>query len=47
MNKIELIQALRDANGRLSKQEAGKVVKLFFDEMTKAQRDYLPDFINS
>ena len=33
MNKIELIQALKDLNG-LSKTEAEKVVNLFFMEMT-------------
>jgi integration host factor subunit beta len=35
MNKIELIQALKDLNG-LSKTEAEKVVNLFFMEMTAA-----------
>ena len=32
MNKLELVQALRNSKG-LSKQEAEKVVNLFFDEM--------------
>jgi nucleoid DNA-binding protein len=35
MNKIELIQALKDANG-LSKTEAERVVSLFFNEMSDA-----------
>ena len=35
MNKLELVQALKDANG-LSKSEAEKVVSLFFNEMTYA-----------
>lgn len=35
MNKIELIQALKDANG-LSKTEAERVVTLFFNEMSDA-----------
>ena len=35
MNKLELIQALKDSNG-LSKPEAQKVVDLFFNEMTEA-----------
>jgi integration host factor subunit beta len=35
MNKIELIQALKDSNG-LSKSEAEKVVNLFFNEMSSA-----------
>ena len=35
MNKLELIQALRDANG-LSKTEAEEVVALFFNEMADA-----------
>ena len=35
MNKLELVQALKDANG-LSKSEAEKVVCLFFNEMTNA-----------
>lgn len=35
MNKLELIQALKDANG-LSKSEADAVVNLFFDEMADA-----------
>ena len=35
MNKVELIQALRDANG-LSKTEAEEVVALFFKEMADA-----------
>ena len=32
MNKLELIQALKDANG-LSKSEAAAVVDIFFNEM--------------
>lgn len=32
MNKLELVQALRNSKG-LSKQEAEKVVNLFFDEL--------------
>lgn len=32
MNKLELVQALRDSND-LSKQEAEQVVNLFFNEM--------------
>lgn len=35
MNKLELIQALKDSNG-LSKAEAGAVVNLFFNEMADA-----------
>jgi len=35
MNKMELIQALRDANG-LSKTEADSVVNLFFDTISEA-----------
>jgi len=35
MNKMELIQALKESNG-LSKSEAEKVVNLFFDEMSNA-----------
>ena len=35
MNKLELVQALKDTNG-LSKSEAEKVVSLFFNEMTNA-----------
>ena len=35
MNKIELIQALKDVNG-LSKSEAERVVTLFFNEMSDA-----------
>jgi integration host factor subunit beta len=35
MNKLELIQALKDANG-LSKTEAERVVTLFFNEMEEA-----------
>lgn len=35
MNKIELIQALKDANS-LSKTEAERVVTLFFTEMSDA-----------
>ena len=35
MNKIELVQALKDANG-LSKKEVEMVVNLFFNEMTEA-----------
>ena len=34
MNKMELIQALKDANG-LSKPEAEGVVNLFFNEMAE------------
>jgi len=35
MNKIDLIQALKDSNN-LSKSEADKVVTLFFDQMADA-----------
>jgi integration host factor subunit beta len=35
MNKLELIQALKDANG-LSKAEAESVVNLFFNAMSDA-----------
>ena len=35
MNKLELIQALRDSGG-ISKSEAQKVVDLFFNEMAEA-----------
>ena len=35
MNKLELIQALKDSNG-LSKPEAEMVVNLFFNEMANA-----------
>lgn len=35
MNKLELVQALKDSNG-LSKSEAEKVVSLFFNEMANA-----------
>jgi integration host factor subunit beta len=35
MNKMELIQALRDANG-LSRTEADSVVNLFFDTISEA-----------
>jgi len=35
MNKIELIQALKDSNN-LSKMEAERIVALFFDQMTDA-----------
>lgn len=35
MNKLELIQAVKDRTG-LSKQEASEVVKLFFDSLTEA-----------
>jgi integration host factor subunit beta len=35
MNKIELIQALKDSS-HLSKSEAEKVVNLFFDQMAEA-----------
>jgi len=35
MNKIDLIQALKDANN-LSKSEAEKIVTLFFNEMSEA-----------
>ena len=34
MNKLELIQAVKDKTG-LSKQEASDVVKLFFDSFTE------------
>ena len=34
MNKLELIQAVKDKTG-LSKQEASDVVKLFFDTLTE------------
>ncbi|WP_319410156.1 HU family DNA-binding protein [uncultured Desulfosarcina sp.] len=36
MNKIQLVQALRDADGRLTKPEAEKIVNLFFDEIANA-----------
>ena len=35
MNKLELVQALKDSNG-LSKPEAEKVVSIFFNEMANA-----------
>ena len=35
MNKIELIQALKDSNN-LSKSEAETVINLFFDKMAEA-----------
>ena len=35
MNKLELIQAVKDKTG-LNKQEANDVVKLFFDSFTDA-----------
>ena len=35
MNKLELVQALKDSNG-LSKPEAEKVVNIFFNEMANA-----------
>jgi integration host factor subunit beta len=35
MNKLELVQALKDSNG-LSKPEAEKVVGVFFNEMANA-----------
>jgi integration host factor subunit beta len=35
MNKIELIQALKNSNG-LSKPEAEKIVNLFFNEISEA-----------
>jgi integration host factor subunit beta len=35
MNKLELIQALKESNG-LSKSEAAKIVNLFFNEMADA-----------
>ena len=35
MNKIELIQALKDSN-HLSKSEAETVINLFFDKMADA-----------
>jgi len=35
MNKLELIQALKESNG-LSKSEAAAVVDLFFNEMANA-----------
>ena len=34
MNKIDLIQALKDTN-HLSRSEAEKIVTLFFDQMTE------------
>ena len=36
MNKIELIQALRNSDGRPTKSEAAAIVDLFFDEIAKA-----------
>jgi integration host factor subunit beta len=40
MNKVDLIQALKDSN-KLSKSESEKIVTLFFDKMAEAlaQRD--------
>jgi integration host factor subunit beta len=35
MNKVDLIQALKDSNN-LSKSEAEKIVTLFFDQMAEA-----------
>ena len=35
MNKIELTEALKESNG-LSKSEAEKIVKLFFNEISNA-----------
>ena len=35
MNKVDLIQALKDSNN-LSKSEAERIVALFFDKMTNA-----------
>ena len=35
MNKVDLIQALKDSN-RLSKSEAETVINLFFDKMAEA-----------
>jgi len=35
MNKIDLIQALKDSN-HLSKSEAEKIVTIFFDKMSEA-----------
>ena len=35
MNKVDLIQALKDSNN-LSKSEAEKIVTLFFDKMADA-----------
>ena len=35
MNKIDLIQALKDSNN-LSKSEAEKIVNLFFDKISEA-----------
>ena len=35
MNKVDLIQALKDPN-RLSRLEAEKIVTLFFDQMAEA-----------
>jgi len=35
MNKVDLIQALKDSN-HLSKSEAEKIVAIFFDKMTEA-----------
>ena len=35
MNKIDLIQALKDSN-HLSKSEAEKIVAIFFDKMAEA-----------
>jgi integration host factor subunit beta len=35
MNKIELIEALKESNG-LSKSEAEKIVRTFFNEMANA-----------
>ena len=38
MNKLELINALKESNG-LSKSEAVKIVNLFFNEMADALAD--------
>ena len=38
MNKIDLIQALKDSND-LSKSEAETVINLFFDQMSEALAD--------
>ena len=38
MNKLELIQALKESNG-LSKSEAATIVDLFFDQISTALAD--------
>lgn len=35
MNKLDIVEALKEETG-ITKAEAGKIVNLFFDEMTEA-----------